>query len=172
MIKTYLKPYSNKLIEAKQINTETGEVTQYFINNGLADTTTIKFPFSFYQTTAEKMGYTSPSAMIKELKKRKQLGEEVPTDRQKAEEISALLHLAKFRHENNYNNFDIEDKLINIYGLSEEYTGKILRYITQHNLERHYIKVFTSDGDEFTTEINGTPAEIEKYYSEKIEFIA
>lgn len=171
MIRTFLKPYSCKLIEAKQINTETGEVTQYFINND-PEVSQINFPFSFYQTTAAKMGYTSPAEMIWSLKKRKQLGEEVNTDKQKAEEISALLHLAKFRHENNYNNFDIEDKLINIYGLSEEYTGKILRYITQHNLERHFIRVFTSDGDEFTTEINGTPEEIEKYYTEEIQFIA
>lgn len=130
MIRTFLKPYSNKLIEAKQINTETGEVTQYFINNGLADTTTIKFPFSFYQTTAEKMGYTSPSAMIKELKKRKQLGEEVNTDRQKAEEINALLDLAKVRVEKGYNLYDIEDKLLNIYGLTEDFTFKTLDNIT------------------------------------------
>lgn len=172
MIKTYLKAYANKTIEAKQINTETGEVLQYMLNNNISDITGIKFPFSFYRTTSAKMGYNSPAAMIKELKKRNQLGDEVQTDRQKAEEISALLELAKFRKDRNYNLFDIEDKLINIYGLSEEYTSKILRYITEHNIERHFIRVYTKDGDTFTTEINGTPADIEKYYSEKIEFIA
>ena len=172
MIKTYLKPYLNHtMTEAHQINTETGEVLHYMINND-PGITTIKYPFSFHKTSAFEMGYTSPAEMIKELKKRKQLGEEVQTDRQKADEISELLHLAKYRSEKGYNNFDIEDKLMNIYGLSEEYTGKILRYITQHNLERHFIKVFTPDGDEFTTEINGTPEEIEKYYTEEIQFIA
>ena len=171
MIRTFLKPYSYKLIEAKQINTETGEVMQYFINND-PEVSQINFPFSFYQTTAAKMGYASPAEMIWSLKKRKQLGEEVEQDRQRAAEISELLHLAKYRSEKGYNNFDIEEKLINIYGLSEEYTGKILRYITQHNIERHAIIVYLADGDEIRTEINGTPADIEKHYTEKIEFIA
>ena len=161
MIKTYLKPYGTRT-EAKKINTETGEILTYMINND-AEITGIRFPFSFFQTTAE---------IIAELKKRKQLGEEVQTDRQKADEISALLQLAKFRSEKELQLYDIEDKLINIYGLSEEYTGKILRYITQHDLERHIIRVFTEDGDEFTTEINGTPEEIANHYNEKIEFIA
>ena len=170
MIKTYLKPYGTRT-EAKKINTETGEILTYMINND-AEITGIRFPFSFFQTTAEKWGYKSPAEMIAELKKRKQLGEEVQTDRQKADEISALLQLAKFRSEKELQLYDIEDKLINIYGLSEEYTGKILRYITQHDLERHIIRVFTEDGDEFTTEINGTPEEIANHYNEKIEFIA
>lgn len=171
MIKTYLKAYANKTIEAKQINTETGEVLQYMINNN-PEITGIKFPFSFYRTTSEKMGYNSPAAMIKELKKRNQLGEEVKTDRQKADEISALLELAKFRANKELNLFDIEEKLINIYGLSAEYTSKILRYITKHDIERHTIKVYSEDGDTFITEINGTPEEIEKYYDNSVEFIA
>lgn len=170
MIKTYLKPYGTRT-EAKRINTETGEIMIYMINND-AEITGIRFPFSFYQTTAEKWGYKSPAEMIAELKRRKQLGEEVQTDKQKADEISALLQLAKFRSKKELHIYDIEDKLINIYGLSEEYTGKILRYITQYDLERHIIRVFTENGDEFTTEINGTPEEIASHYNEKIEFIA
>lgn len=170
MIRTFLKPYGTR-IEAKRINTETGEIMIYMINND-SEITGIHFPFSFHQTTADDIGYQSPAEMIQSLKKRKQLGEEVQTDRQKADEISALLQLAKFRSEKELNIFDIEDKLINIYGLSEEYTGKILRYITQHNLERHTIRVFTADNDEITTEINGTPEEITRYYDKRIEFIA
>ena len=170
MIKTFLKPYGTRT-EAKRINTETGEILSYMINND-KEITGIRFPFSFYQTTAAKMGYNSPAEMILQLKKRQQLGEEVQPDRQKADEISALLQLAKYRSEKELHIYDIEDKLINIYGLSQEYTGKILRYITQHDLERHIIKVFTEDGDEFTTEINGTPEEITSHYTEKIEFIA
>jgi len=170
MIRTYIRPYGSTR-EAYKINMETGEVLHYFINDN-AKISNICYPFSFYHTSFSKMGYTSTANMIKELKRRKYLGVEVDTCRQTAEEISALLHLAKFRASKDFNLFDIEDKLINIYGLSEEYTSKILRYITKHDIERHTITVIKSDGDGFTTEINGTPAEIENYYNDRVVFIA
>ncbi len=132
MIKTYLKPYlNNTMTEAHQINTETGEVLHYMINND-PGITTIKYPFSFYKTSAFEMGYTSPAEMIKELKRRKQLGEEVDATRQEAEEINALLDLAKVRIEKSYHIYDIEEKLLEIYGLSEEFTFKTLDSIKKN----------------------------------------
>ena len=128
MIKTYLKPYLHNMIEAKQINTETGEVLHYMINND-PEIIKIQYPFSFSHTTVSEMGYNSPAEMILQLKKRKQLGEEIDHTAQEAAEINALLDLAKVRTEKGYNLFDIEDKLINIYGLSEDYTTQVLKQI-------------------------------------------
>ena len=119
------------MTEAHQINTETGEVLHYMINND-SGITTIKYPFSFYKTSAFEMGYTSPAEMIKELKRRKQLGEEVDATRQEAEEINALLDLAKVRIEKSYHIYDIEEKLLEIYGLSEEFTFKTLDSIKKN----------------------------------------
>ena len=119
------------MTEAHQINTETGEVLHYMINND-PGITTIKYPFSFYKTSAFEMGYTSPAEMIKELKRRKQLGEEVDATRQEAEEINALLDLAKIRIEKSYHIYDIEEKLLKIYGLSEEFTFKTLDSIKKN----------------------------------------
>lgn len=171
MIKHYLYKASNNRYEAKKIDMETGNILHYMINNG-QDNIEINFPFSFYEASAKEWGYESPAAMIKELKKRKILGEEVPHDRQKAAEISALLHLAKYRHDNGWKTLDISENLQKYYGLSKEYTEKILRYMINHNIERHIITVYTADNDNYTTEINGTPEEIEKHYIERIEFIA
>lgn len=170
MIRNFLLNRNGR-IEAKEIDTDTGRVKLYQINDGLSNCG-INFPFSEYETTTANMGYSSVADMIKELKKRNQLGKEVPHDKQVANEISSILQLAKFRHENGWNLADIPEKLQKHYGLSKEYVDKIIRYITNHNIERHIIKVYTDDGDILTTEINGSPADIEKYYTEKIEFIA
>lgn len=131
MIRTFLKPYLHRMIEAKQINTETGEVLHYMINND-PDITTIKYPFSFSKTTVYEMGYNSPAEMILQLKKRKQLGEEVDTTRQEAEEINALLDLARVRIEKEYHIYDIEEKLLEIYGLTEEFTFSTLDNIKKN----------------------------------------
>ena len=116
MIKNYLKKTNNRT-EAKEIDFETGIVKLYQINNG-SENCGIDFPFSEYMTTYKEMGYESVNHMIKELKKRGQLGEEVPHEEQKHKEIEELLKLAKFRKGNGWNLADIPVKLEKYYNMT------------------------------------------------------
>lgn len=172
MIKNFLK-ITNDRIDAHEIDTETGRIKIYCINKG-EDNCGIDFPYSEYETTAAELGYSSTNECLRELKRRKILGDEVPHDRQRANEIGACLLLAQFRYNNGWNLADIPEKLSRYYNLPQDYINKIIEYITRHNLERHTVRIFTETGDSFTTEINGTPAEIIKHYDrfESIEFIA
>ena len=172
MIRNFLRTTSTR-VSAHEIDMEKGTVKIYSINKG-GENCGINFPYSEYETTAIEMGYKSIQECFKELKKRGLLGEEVPHNKQRAEEISAYLQLAKFRNDNGWSLLDIPEKLMKYYKLSQEYADKIVRYITKYNIERHIVKVFSESGDNFTTEINGTPEEIEKYYDhfKCIEFIA
>ena len=182
MIKHYIsnRYNSGNEKEARIINTETGEFLHYFINDG-AKNCGINFPFGFFATTTADMGYNSPSECEKELKRRGYLKQEVRHDRQRADEISALLALAKFRHDNGRKLANIPEILTTYYGLSEEYTKKILRNITQYNIERHVVEVYAGDELLLSTEINTTPEEIEHFYiglyidgktANRVEFIA
>ncbi len=172
MIKNYLlecaDSYGEKHYEAKEIDTESGTVKLYKIGIGSGN----DFPYSEFLTTANEMGYNGAEDVIKHYEELGSLGHEVPHDRQRAEEIGGLLRLARFRHETNRKLLNIPDNLKKYYGLSEEYTNKIIDYITNHNIERHIIKVFKEDGDSFITEINGTVGKILNNYTDKIEFIA
>ena len=160
MIRNFLRETSLR-IEAREINMETGEVKLYSIDNQ----SDIPFPYGEFETTVSYMGYDTPKAYIKEMKRRGILGEEVEHNRQRANEISGILQLARFRHDNNWSLMDIPVRLTTYYNLTEEYAKKIVRYITENNIERHTVSVYDEGNNLLvSTEINGSPEEIENFY--------
>ncbi len=175
MIKNFLlertEKYDERYFDAKQIDTETGAVKLYKINIGSVNAGG-NYPYNEYETNINAMGYSSAEEVVKHYELLGTLGHEVKHDRQRAEEIGGYLHLAKFRHDTGRKLLNIADNLKKYYGLSEEYVNKILDYITNHNIERHTIRINKADGDSITTEINGTVQEIISQYSDPIEFIA
>lgn len=176
MIINYIKPHGHDFIDAYEIDTAENTVFIYTIdsefyfpleNSGMSGT---------YKTTPEKMGYKNMQEFINTLKSRyKGSLQEIPHDRQRAEEIAGLLRLAKFRVDNKYRFDDIPRRLCG-YGLDEDYAEKIMRYYIEYGIERHTIKVTAHDGDTFGTEINGSVDEIGKIYTglgyKSVEFLA
>ena len=172
MIHNFLRPSGGGYFEATEVDTDANTVKIYTVAADLG------FPFGPASTyTPEEMGYQDMRHFLRVFKRRnKKILREVPHDREHAAEITGLLRLAKSRHERGIHYADIPPRLCGYCGLTAEYADKITRHFVIYGLERHTVKVSMPDGDEITTEINGSVKEIEQYYTgmdaESVEFLA
>lgn len=115
MIRNFLKEIRTQdRTEAFEIDTNTGRVKIYQINNGSANCG-IDFPFSEYDTTVYEMGYASPDECIKTLKKRGNLGKEVSHEEQAKAELNAYKKLLEWRRGNGWSLLDIPEKIAKYY---------------------------------------------------------
>ena len=106
-IKTFVKEYKNHgWNEIKIIDFETGEFTQYNVDNEIG------FPFGTpYQTTIFEMGYKSVNDCLKTLKERNLLGYEIDHSEQKESERIGYINLGieRIKRVGRVNTKDFED---------------------------------------------------------------
>ena len=135
-VKTFVKEYKNHgWNEIKVINTETGELTQYNVDDKIG------FPFGApYQTTVFEMGYTSVNECLKTLKDRNFLGYEVNHAEQKESERIGYINLGveRIKRAGRINTKDFEDvcNKLSKYGMGFCDAQNSITKCYLHNLDK------------------------------------